>query len=61
LTDLHYAGRKPGMVRRLIEALSGRQVDVLLMEGTHLGSGRERVRGKAARELGSRRSPPSRR
>ena len=29
------------MARRLIEALSRRHVDVLLMEGTHMGSGRE--------------------
>jgi ribonuclease J len=40
--DLRLHGRKPGMARRLIEALSGRRVDLLLMEGTHVGSGRER-------------------
>jgi len=35
--DLRMHGRKPGMHRRLIEALSGRTIDVLLMEGTHVG------------------------
>ena len=40
--DLRLHGRKPGMARRLIEAVSRRHVDVLLMEGTHMGSGRER-------------------
>ncbi len=40
--DLRLHGRKPGMARRLIEAVSGRHVDLLLMEGTHVGSGRER-------------------
>ena len=35
--DLRMHGRKPGMHRRLIEALSGRSIDVLLMEGTHIG------------------------
>ncbi len=35
--DLRMHGRKPGMHRRLIEALSGRAIDVLLMEGTHIG------------------------
>jgi ribonuclease J len=40
--DLRLHGRKPGMARRLIDALSGQRVDVLLMEGTHMGSGRER-------------------
>jgi ribonuclease J len=40
--DLRLHGRKPGMARRLIEAVSSRRVDLLLMEGTHVGSGRER-------------------
>jgi ribonuclease J len=40
--DLRLHGRKPGMARRLIEAMSRRHVDLLLMEGTHVGSGRER-------------------
>jgi ribonuclease J len=40
--DLRLHGRKPGMARRLIEAMSDRHVDLLLMEGTHVGSGRER-------------------
>jgi ribonuclease J len=36
--DLRRHGRKPGMIRTLIEQVSPRNVDVLLMEGTHLGS-----------------------
>ena len=35
--DLRMHGRKPGMHRSLIEAVSGRNIDVLLMEGTHIG------------------------
>jgi ribonuclease J len=35
--DLRLHGRKPGMHRALIEAVSGRSIDVLLMEGTHIG------------------------
>lgn len=35
--DLRLHGRKPGMHRTLIEAVSGRSIDVLLMEGTHIG------------------------
>jgi ribonuclease J len=35
--DLRLHGRKPGMHRTLIEAVSGRTIDVLLMEGTHIG------------------------
>ncbi len=30
-------GRKPGMHRSLIEAVAARNIDVLLMEGTHIG------------------------
>lgn len=34
--DLRMHGRKPGMHRSLIEAVSGRNIDVLLMEGTQI-------------------------
>lgn len=34
--DLRLHGRKPGMHRTLIEAVKGRSIDVLLMEGTHI-------------------------
>jgi len=39
--DLRRHGRKPGMVRTLIEHVAPRNVDVLLMEGTHLGGEKE--------------------
>lgn len=35
--DLRMHGRKPGMHQSLIEAVSARNIDVLLMEGTHIG------------------------
>lgn len=35
--DLRMHGRKPGMHRSLVEAVQDRNVDVLLMEGTHIG------------------------
>ena len=35
--DLRMHGRKPGMHESLIEAVSPRTIDVLLMEGTHIG------------------------
>ena len=35
--DLRMHGRKPGMHRFLIEAVRSRTIDVLLMEGTHIG------------------------
>lgn len=35
--DIRLHGRKTGMARRLIEVLSGRSIDVMLMEGTHFG------------------------
>jgi ribonuclease J len=38
--DLRLHGRKPGMAKRLWAALQGKTVDVLLMEGTHLGLGK---------------------
>ena len=40
--DLRMHGRKPGMAAALIEALRDRPVDVLLMEGTHVGGDRQR-------------------
>jgi ribonuclease J len=47
--DLRLHGRKPGMARDLTAALKDETVDVLLMEGTHLGQ--ERVRGVTEYEL----------
>ena len=47
--DLRLHGRKPGMARDLTAALKDKTVDVLLMEGTHLGQ--ERVRGVTEYEL----------
>ena len=35
--DLRLHGRKPGMHRALVEAVKSRNIDVLLMEGTHIG------------------------
>ena len=35
--DLRMHGRKPGMHRSLIEAVAPQNVDVMLMEGTHIG------------------------
>lgn len=35
--DLRMHGRKPGMMRRFVEALASQPVDVLLMEGTNVG------------------------
>ena len=35
--DLRFHGRKPGMAKRLIEVLSDRSIDVLMLEGTHYG------------------------
>lgn len=35
--DLRMHGREPGMHRSLIDAVSSRNIDVLLMEGTHIG------------------------
>ena len=35
--DLRMHGRKPGMHKSLIEVISARNLDVLLMEGTHIG------------------------
>lgn len=38
--DLRAHGRKPGMLQTLLNATADMQIDVLLMEGTHFGSGR---------------------
>lgn len=35
--DLRSHGRKPGMEKRLIEAIQEKNIDVMLMEGTHFG------------------------
>jgi ribonuclease J len=40
--DLRMHGRKPGMARQLITAMSKCQIHVLLLEGTHFGSEEER-------------------
>jgi len=47
--DLRMHGRKPGMMKRLINAISPRKIDVLLMEGTHFGS--ENVTGTTEWDL----------
>lgn len=39
--DLRQHGRKPGMMRTLVEQIAPRNIDVLLMEGTHLGGDKE--------------------
>jgi ribonuclease J len=40
--DLRYHGRKPGTIERLVAAAKARSLDALIMEGTHVGAGRER-------------------
>ncbi len=40
--DLRLHGRKPGMAKKLIYEVAQRKIDVLLMEGTHLGGEKER-------------------
>jgi ribonuclease J len=47
--DLRLHGRKPGMARQLVQAMKPKPVDVLLMEGTHFSSDRER--GLSEQEL----------
>ena len=37
--DIRKHGRKPGMARDLVAEIRPRNIDVLLMEGTHFGSG----------------------
>lgn len=39
--DLRLHGRKPGMARRLIAAAVAKPLDVVILEGTHLGAGRK--------------------
>ena len=39
--DLRRHGRKPGMIRTLVDRVAPRNIDVLLMEGTHLGGEKE--------------------
>lgn len=49
--DLRLHGRKPGMAARLVRAVARKPLDVLVMEGTHLGSGRpERGHSEQAME-----------
>ena len=47
--DLRRHGRKPGMVRDMVAEVGRRDIDVLVMEGTHLGS--NRGRGKTEYQL----------
>ncbi len=47
--DLRLHGRKPGMAEILFKALSEKSVDLLLMEGTHLGG--DRTTGPTETEL----------
>ncbi|MCE9561224.1 MAG: MBL fold metallo-hydrolase, partial [Planctomycetes bacterium] len=47
--DLRLHGRKPGMFRNLLNEVSDHRVDVLLAEGTHLGS--EQDHGLSEQEL----------
>jgi len=44
--DLRMHGRKPGMVKDLIADVRSRNIDVLLMEGTHFGSERPEDRNE---------------
>ena len=39
--DLRNHGRKPGMMRDLLDRVKMKQVDVLIVEGTHFGTDRE--------------------
>ena len=39
--DLRLHGRKPGMMKTLLSGIQHQTIDVLLMEGTHFGLGRE--------------------
>jgi ribonuclease J len=38
--DLRWHGRKPGMIKSLVETVAPLQIDALVMEGTHFGSER---------------------
>lgn len=48
--DLRLHGRKPGMARQLVRRISAEPLDALIMEGTHLGSGRP-ARGMSEQEM----------
>lgn len=48
--DLRLHGRKPGMARRLADQVGQQPLDALIMEGTHLGSGRP-ARGITEQEM----------
>lgn len=47
--DLRLHGRKPGMIKSLLTAVQDKPIDVLLMEGTHIGH--VDYRGPSEREL----------
>ena len=47
--DLRMHGRKPGMHRSLIEKVSKKKIDILMMEGTHIGH--EGYKGSTEYEL----------
>jgi ribonuclease J len=51
--DIRKHGRKPGMARELVAEIAPRNIDVLLMEGTHFGSGRSngRTEGELEEEI----------
>ncbi len=40
--DIRKHGRKPGMARDLVAEVGPRSIDIMLMEGTHFGSGRSK-------------------
>jgi len=44
--DLRWHGRKPEMIENLIGRVAERNIDALLMEGTHVGSGRGKGRNE---------------
>jgi ribonuclease J len=44
--DLRWHGRKPEMIENLISQVAERNIDALLMEGTHVGSGRGKGRNE---------------
>ena len=47
--DLRLHGRKPGMIRSLVAKVGPRNIDALVMEGTHVGAGR--AKGKTEYDL----------
>jgi ribonuclease J len=48
--DIRLHGRKPGMARQLIHAVTSKPLDVLLMEGTHFGRGDKQEKTEAELE-----------